>query len=343
MKNIINERTSIQDALKKINEMRGATLFVVNDEQKMLGTLSDGDIRRYLINDGNIKEKASLIMSKSFKYLKEGENTIEKFKSFRESNIRYVPFLDIDGRYIRTIDLTLQKSNLPLEAIIMAGGKGTRLRPMTLEKPKPLLEVGGKPIIEYNIDRLIQYGIRRIYISINYLKDQIKAYFGDGSSKGIEIIYIEEDQITGTLGSATYVEQYFTEDLLIMNSDILTNIDFEDLYLEHLKTEAQMTVATVPYKVAIPYGIIETIDQRVKSIVEKPTYTYYSNAGIYILNRKCLNEIPQRAFYNATDMIEKLIEEDRVVTNYPILSYWLDIGKPIDFEKAQQDVNHIEF
>ena len=343
MQNTIQSDMSIQDALKKINDIMGATLFVLDQNKKMLGALSDGDIRRFLIDDGNIKEDVTAIMSVKFKYLTEGDDAIEKFRAFRASKIRFVPLIDAEGKYLRTIDLSVQKSNLPLEAIIMAGGKGTRLRPMTLSVPKPLLKIGGKPIVEYNIDRLIEFGVRKIYISVNYLKEQIIEYFGDGSSKGIEIVYIEEDQITGTLGSATYVDDYSTQDLLIMNSDILTNVDFEDLYLEHSKTQADMTVATIPYKVDIPYGIVETEDKRVKSIVEKPTYTYYSNAGIYILNKKWLKEIPQRAFYNATDMIEKLANADRQVTNYPILSYWLDIGKPIDFEKAQQHVKHIEF
>lgn len=342
-KNHILVGSTIRSALKQIDRLLGMTLFVVDSNKKVLGTVTDGDIRRYLINDGEITDEVSNIMSENFTFLKISSFQIVDLKKARAKSVRYIPLLDDNGCLIKTIDLQKQKSLLPLEAVLMAGGKGTRLRPMTLTTPKPLLEVGGKPIIEYNIDRLIEYGVQKIYISVNYLKESIKNYFGDGSSKGISIEYIEETEITGTLGSATYVSKYGRNQLLVMNSDLLTNIDFEDLYLQHQKSSSEMTVATVPYKVAIPYGIIETEGDKVQSIIEKPTYTYYSNAGIYILNTNCLTEIPQKAFYNATDMIEKLIEENRKVSNYPILSYWLDIGKPIDFEKAQEDVKHIEF
>ncbi|MGB0868627.1 MAG: nucleotidyltransferase family protein [Flavobacteriales bacterium] len=341
--NHILKEKSIREALKRINELLGMTLFVVDENNVVLGTVTDGDIRRYLINDGEISDSVEKIMSTRFTFLSESNLKIEEFSNLRNKSIRFVPLLDDKGCLVKTIDLEKQKSLLPLEAVLMAGGKGTRLRPMTLTTPKPLLEVGGKPIIEYNIDRLIEFGVRKIYISVNYLKDQLKAYFGDGSSKGIEIEYIEETEITGTLGSATYVSKYGNDQILIMNSDLLTNIDFEDLFLQHQNSKSEMTVATVPYKVSIPYGIVETKDQMVQSIIEKPTYTYYSNAGIYILNASCLSEIPQKAFYNATDMIEKLVAEKRSVSNYPILSYWLDIGKPIDFEKAQEDVKHIDF
>jgi dTDP-glucose pyrophosphorylase len=341
--NCIQKDKSIREALKRINALLGMTLFVVDENKVVLGTITDGDIRRYLINDGEISDSLEKIMSTNFTFLSESDLKIEEFSKLREKSIRYVPLLDDKGCLVKTIDLEKQKSLLPLEAVLMAGGKGTRLRPMTLTTPKPLLEVGGKPIIEYNIDRLIEFGVQKIYISVNYLKDQLKDYFGDGSSKGIKIEYIEETEITGTLGSATYIENYTTEQILVMNSDLLTNIDFEDLFIQHSKLASEMTVATVPYKVSIPYGIVETKNQMVQSIIEKPTYTYYSNAGIYIINSTCLKEIPQKKFYNATDLIEKLIEEKRKVSNYPILSYWLDIGKPIDFEKAQEDVKHIDF
>lgn len=341
--NLIHKSTSIREVLKTINELLGKTLFVVDDDDCVLGTISDGDVRRFLIRDGQLTDEVNLAMETEFKFLIEDEFNLSDFKIIKSLGIKTIPILDAKKRIVHVLDLELQKSLLPLEAVIMAGGKGTRLRPMTLTTPKPLLKIGGKPIIEYNIDRLIEFGINKIYISINYLKDQIKDYFGDGSSKGIEIEYIEEVDITGTLGSATYINSFLTKNILVMNSDLLTNIDYEDLYNHHLKTGSEMTVATVPYKVAIPYGIVETDDVRIRSIVEKPTYTYYSNAGIYIINQTCLKEIPQKAFYNATDMIEKLIEEDRMVSNYPILSYWLDIGKPIDFDKANEDIKHIEF
>ena len=339
---ILEQTCTIREALKRINSLSGHTLFVVDDNKRMVGTLTDGDIRRALLNEVKLEDEIANVMSKSFKYLRQNEFSLELIKQLKKSKIDYVPLLSGDNRIISIYDLEELESVLPLEAIIMAGGKGSRLRPMTLTTPKPLLEIGGKPIIEHNIDRLIKNGINTIYISVNYLKEQIKDYFGDGSQKGIRIKYIEEEEITGTLGSATYIEKFSTENLLVMNSDLLTDINFSDFYETYLSSKAEMAVATVPYKVTIPYGVIETKDSSVVSLKEKPTYTYYSNAGIYIINSSCLREIPQRSFYNATDLIEKLISEKREVTNFPILNYWLDIGKPLDFEKAQKDIKHIK-
>jgi|TARA_B110000093_G_C12969071_1_gene411272 dTDP-glucose pyrophosphorylase/CBS domain-containing protein len=340
---IIKKDSTIKVALQTINNLSGQTLFVVNEEGKMVGTISDGDIRRALINDFTTSSSIAEVMSTNFRFLRINSFSSERLAEFKKSNIQYVPLLNEQDEIEDIINLKNLKSVLPLEAIIMAGGKGTRLKPHTLSTPKPLLEINGKPIIEYNIDRLIQFGVKKIYISVNYLKEQIKEYFGNGSSKGISIEYIEETEITGTLGSATYVDKFHTKEVLVMNSDLLTNVNYEDLYKTYLEKKSEIVVATVPYEVTIPYGVVETEDSKVKSLKEKPTYTYYSNAGIYIINSSCFREIPQRAFYNATDLINKLLIEKRTVTNYPIIGYWLDIGKPRDFAKAQEDAKHIQF
>ena len=342
-KAIVKYTATIKQALQLIDSLAGQTLFVINDQNKMVGTVSDGDIRRALINDKPTSTRIDEIMLTKFKFLKSNDFSLDRLTSLKVMNIQFVPLLNEMSEIEDILDLKKLKSVLPLEAIIMAGGKGTRLKPHTLTTPKPLLQIGEKPIIEYNIDRLIQFGIKKIYISVNYLKEQIKEYFGDGSRKGISIEYIEETEITGTLGSATYVNEFQTNEVLVMNSDLLTNINYEDLYASFLEESSEMAVATVPYEITIPYGVIETHESKVVSLKEKPTYTYFSNAGIYIINKSCLKEIPQKAFYNATDLINKLLEENREVTNFPIIGYWLDIGKTKDFEKAQEDVKHIQF
>lgn len=342
-KAIVRHTTTIKQALQLIDSLAGQTLFVINENDKMVGTVSDGDIRRALIKDYSISAQINEIMLTKFKFLKINDFSLDRLTNLNMLKIQYVPLLNENNEIEEILDLKKLKSVLPLEAIIMAGGKGTRLKPYTLTTPKPLLEINGKPIIEYNIDRLIEFGVKKIYISVNYLKEQIKDYFGDGSGKGVSIEYIEEELTTGTLGSATYIEKFGTNDVLVMNSDLLTNINYEDFYVSYLEKQSEMIVATVPYQVNIPYGVIETEKSKVMSLKEKPTYTYYSNAGIYIINKKCLREIPQKSFYNATDLINKLLEEKREVTNFPIIGYWLDIGKPKDFEKAQEDAKHIQF
>lgn len=342
-KAIVKNDSTIKQALQLIDSLAGQTLFVINNQNKMVGTVSDGDIRRAIINDVTTSTSIDQIMLTNFRYLRTNNFSIDRLTNLRISKIQYVPLLNELDEIEDVLDLKKLKSVLPLEAVIMAGGKGTRLQPHTLTVPKPLLKINGKPIIEYNIDRLIQYGIKKIYVSVNYLKEQIIDYFGDGSSKGVCIEYIEEEDFTGTLGSVTYIDEFQTNEVLVMNSDLLTNINYEDLYSSFLEKKVEMVIGTVPYQITIPYGVIETEESKVVSLKEKPTYTYFSNAGIYIISKSCLKEIPPKSFYNATDLINKLLEENRGVSNFPIIDYWLDIGKPKDYEKAQEDVKHIQF
>lgn len=340
---VIKENTTIREALSRIDSLSGNTLFIVDTNNRAIGSVTDGDIRRGFLYGYSLEDDVAKVMSKSFKYILEDDFNRPVLKELKQLNIEFVPLLSKDGEILQIIDLDKTKSILPLEAVIMAGGKGSRLAPLTDNTPKPMLEIGGKPIIEYNIDRLISFGIKKIYISVNYLKKQIMEYFGDGSSKNIVIEYIEEEEFIGTLGSVTYVKQFGTSNIIVMNSDLLTNIDYEDLYQTFISSDAYLAVASVPYEVTIPYGIFDTKNEEVVGLQEKPTYTYYSNAGIYIIQTDCFRDIPQRVFYNATDLIEKLIKENKRVVNFPIVEYWRDIGKPEDFSKAQQDIKHIQF
>jgi NDP-sugar pyrophosphorylase family protein len=223
----------------------------------------------------------------------------------------------------------------------MAGGEGQRLRPLTETTPKPLLKVGSKPIIEHGIDRLITFGINNFHISIKYLGEQMVDYFGDGSSKSVNISYVREEQKLGTAGALALVDDFRNDTILMMNSDLLTNIDFEDIYRNFKKSGSDLMVACIPYKVDVPYAILEMENDRVISLKEKPSYTYYSNAGIYIMKREVVDVIPKNEHFNATDLMDTLIAKGNKVGYYPILGYWLDIGKMDDFFKAQEDIKHI--
>ena len=225
----------------------------------------------------------------------------------------------------------------------MAGGEGTRLRPLTLDTPKPLLKVGNKPIIQYNIERLKTFGVRNMTLTIKYLGHKLVEYFGDGGELELNIKYIEENNPLGTIGSVSLIEKFYNDYVLVMNSDILTNIDYEDVFKELLEKGGDMIVATTPYEVQIPYGVIETDGDAIIALKEKPTFTYYSNAGIYIFKKKYIDLIPKNKHFNATDLMEALYSSGKKVVHYPILDYWLDIGKHHDFEKAQKDIEHIKF
>jgi dTDP-glucose pyrophosphorylase len=343
---LIDSVCSAREALQKLEylpDSASRTLFVTESSNLMIGTITDGDIRRGLLDGLEISQGIIQFMNKKFKYLTQDEDHLDKIRLFKKAAIDIVPVLDKDNKIINLIDLKRTKTLIPASALIMAGGRGERLRPFTDSIPKPMLLVGGKPIIEHNIDRLISFGINEIYISVNYLKEAIINYFGNGSEKGIIIKYIEEEQPLGTLGALTLVESFVHDDILVMNSDLLTNIDLEDFYRFYKDSQASMCLASIPYIVKIPYAVLETHHQVIKAFTEKPTYTYYSNGGIYLLKKQLKDKLRYNDFLNATDLMNLIISENGVLTHYPLLNYWLDIGRYEDFIKAQEDVNHILF
>lgn len=339
---LINEKESVRQALRKLNDLAiDAVLFVVSEEGKLLGSLTDGDFRRGFLKELDFNSSLLDFVQTNPVYIS-GENyTADEIKSYRKRNLKIIPVTDDSRKVISIINLRLQRAALPVDAIIMAGGEGQRLRPLTEHLPKPLLKIGGKPIIEHNIDRLAKYGIKNVHISLRYLGQKIEDYFRDNNSNGIHIHYIWETEPLGTLGAICRVKDVKHEDVLVMNSDLLTDIDFEDFYLSFKKTDADLAIASVPYQVKVPYAVLNVHDEYVVSFEEKPTYTYYSNAGIYLLKKHCIDLIPRDCSYNATDLIEALIQGGKKVISFPMLGYWLDIGKPEDFIKAQADIHHL--
>ena len=337
----INEQLSVKDAMKAINESSLKNVFVVNDSGQVIGSITDGDIRRGILDGASTEDKLTKVMNDSFHYLSNDSIQTQKIAELKKDNIYLVPVLDQEKMLVKVINLKEYYNIIPIDAIIMAGGQGKRLLPFTLETPKPLLVVGDKPIIEHNIDRLIKFGIEDITISINYLKNQIKDYFGTGSDKAIQIDYIEETEALGTAGAVSLKSNFKKDYILLMNSDLLTDIDYGEMFDLLIESEADLIVATFPYNVSVPYGVVETDGDAIIGLNEKPTYTYYSNAGIYMFKKSCVEKIPKGEFFNATDLMDELIKSGQKVVHFPILSYWLDIGKPRDFEKAQKDIEHL--
>ncbi|ELR70604.1 Nucleotidyl transferase [Fulvivirga imtechensis AK7] len=332
----------IKSALAKLNQLAAdAILFVVDQDQRLIGSLTDGDIRRGFLKNLNLDNVVNDFLQPNPRFVRKGDDNILKVIEFRNKQFRILPVLDGNNRVINIINFRFFKSYLPVDAIIMAGGRGVRLRPLTDKIPKPLLHVGDKPIIEHNLDRLISYGIDDVWISIRYRGDQIKEYLGDGDSKNIKIEYIWEDEPLGTIGAVSKISNLQHDNILVTNSDLLTDLDYEDFFLDFLNSKADLSVVTIPYAVKVPYAVLETSNNHVLSFKEKPTYTYYSNGGIYLLKRHVLKYIPKESFYNATDLMEHLINNGMKVNSYPLRGYWLDIGNPEDFKKAQEDINHL--
>jgi len=341
---LIKQDQPLSIALKAMNDLKNnLTLFVINEESQLVGTLTDGDARRGLIEGLSVSDAVMKFMNRSFFHVKVGEENIFDLISARERNLKVIPVLDKNGQLVKLINFSFYYSNLPIDVCIMAGGEGIRLRPLTENIPKPLLKVGDKPILEHLIDRLVHFGVTNFQISINYLGDKISDYFKNGADKNISIQYIIEDQKMGTVGSISKAESFKNDHVMIINSDLLTNVDFEDFYLDFLEKDADMSIASVPYTVNTPYAILDVDGAKVNGLKEKPTFNYVGNAGIYLIKKKHLARIPSNSHYNATDLIEDLIKDKLNVSFYTILDYWLDIGKMDDFHKAQRDIQHIKF
>lgn len=345
MKNhVISQKISLLEALSHINELapEPLVLFVIDEGGRMVGTLTDGDSRRALIAGASVNDKVEKIMHRNFNYMKVEElENVSEIKRQRELKMKLIPVLDSGNHIVEIINLEDHKTRLPIDAVLMAGGKGERLRPLTEKTPKPLLKVGEKAIIDHNIDRLINCGVKNISVTVNYLKEQLEDHFvvprGD-----VKIQTVREPKYLGTIGSIRFVKEFYNDTILVMNSDLFTNINYEDFYLHFRENGADMSVAAVPYTVSVPYGIFDLDGRDIHGLIEKPTYNYYANAGIYLIKKSALSIIPEDTFFNATDLIEKLIAVGNKVIRFPLNGTWIDIGNPQEYKKAKELVKHIK-
>ena len=319
-----------------------AILFLVNTEEQLVGSITDGDIRRGFIQGLGLEDHLSKFINPTPKYILQGHYGLNEIIQLRKNDIKIFPVINNNKEIINVINLRQKKSYLPVDALIMAGGRGERLKPLTNDTPKPLLNVGDKPIIEHNIDRLNTYGIDDVWISLRYLGSQIESHFGSGAQKSIRINYVNENDPLGTAGALALVHNFVHDRILMMNSDLLTNIDFEEFYLFFEEHDADLAVACIPYQVNVPYAVMETDNHVVTGFKEKPTYTHYSNAGIYLMKREVAEMVPSNQHFNATDLMENLINDGKKVVSFPFTGYWLDIGRHEDFEKAQRDIHNLK-
>lgn len=341
----ISKNATILDTLKKIDELsvRSTKLvFVVDENNRVIGSVSDGDCRRALIKGNKLESPVTEVMNRDFVFLKQGQFDVNIIKKIRDFGFKFVPELNQDGALVSIRDFTNGKSFIPVDAVLMAGGKGERLRPLTLETPKPLLEVAEKPIIDYNIDNLLKNGIEHINVTVNYLAEQLESHF-EKPIGGVQVHCVKEPKFLGTIGSVKFIQEWYNDTILLMNSDLFTNIDIESFYLHFIKHNADMSVAGVPYNVNIPYGIFELENTReVVGITEKPNYHYYANAGIYLIKKELLDFIPDNQFFDATDFVDLLIKKNKKVIRFPILGYWIDIGKPEDYKNVQEFARNVK-
>jgi dTDP-glucose pyrophosphorylase len=340
---LLKKDSSIKEALQVIDKGAMRIAIVLDDDEKVVGTLSDGDIRRGLLNGLSLE---SGIENLYFK-----EPTLANINDSKEliiqkavrKQIYQIPIVDDAGRLVKIEEISkLLKTNAKNNRVIlMAGGLGTRLRPLTEDVPKPLLKVGNKPILETIIENFAKYGFVNITISVNYKADMIKEYFGDGSDLGVNIDYIEETKRLGTAGALSLIKERPQEPFFVMNADLLTNVNFEHLLDFHLMEHSVATMCVREYDYQVPYGVIETDGSRIISIEEKPVHKFFVNAGIYTLSPQVFEYIPKNKFYDMPTLFEDIIKDDLKSISFPIHEYWLDIGRMSDFEQAQNEYGEI--
>ena len=340
---LLSKEKTLLEALSQINDIGSGplVLFVVDDDLRMVGTLTDGDSRRALIAGASVTDKVEKIMHRDFNYMRvEDIDDVKEIKRQRELKMRLVPILDKDKHIVEIINLEKYQSRLPIDAVLMAGGKGERLRPLTLETPKPLLKVGDKCIIDHNIDRLISYGVKHISVTVNYLKEQIEEHFSAPRGE-VKVQTVREPKFLGTIGSIKFVENFYNDTVLVMNSDLFTNINYEDFFLHFKEHDADMSVAAVPYNVDIPLGILNLDGRNITGLTEKPHFGYYANAGIYLIKKSALELIPEDKMFHSTDLVEALIAAGRKVIRFPLNGTWIDIGTPQEYKRALDMVKHM--
>ena len=336
---------SIREALKVIDEQSSRIALVTDENKKLLGTVTDGDIRRALLKSTSIDEEVRHIMNPHPLTIAEGENDEKVKTEMHRRGILSVPVVH-QGRVVGLKSVIEQNTTDSFEnpIFLMAGGFGTRLRPLTNDCPKPLLKVGDKPILEITLRNFISYGFKNFYISTHYMPEKIQEYFGNGDKWGVNIKYVYEEEPLGTGGALSLLPKDLMQlPLIMINGDILTNINYNKLLSFHNSNSADATMCVREYEYQIPYGVISAEGNRVVKMVEKPVQQFYVNAGIYVLNPDIISLVNDNQKIDMPTLLEQKMEQGGTVNMFPIHEYWLDIGRMDDFEKAQRDIYNIGF
>jgi dTDP-glucose pyrophosphorylase len=345
----VSPDSSIHDAIECIDRSgRVSIALIVDERQHLISTITDGDIRRGILAGLGMSDpirkllplKAQLPHPAPVVASIETDPT-QFLRIMQENAVKQLPLLDADGGIVDIVILSelLPRTKLPLQAVVMAGGLGTRLRPLTDHVAKPMLPVGGRPIMEIMVEKLHKAGIERVDISTNYRAPDIVDYFGDGKTFGIEVNYIREDRPLGTAGALGLMESP-KGTVLVINGDVITQVDFGTMLGYHLEHQAEITIGVRQYCVQVPYGVLECEGSNVRELKEKPQVTFLVNAGIYLLEPSVYDFISKGEHLDMTELIQRLLDSNRRVVSFPIIEYWLDIGQPADYQKAQDDANN---
>ena len=331
--------STIKDALQTINNGGLQVAIVVDENDTLVGTVTDGDIRRGLLNGLDLNSSVSLVVHKSPSIASVGDTKESILKIALAKKLHKIPLVDELGKLVGIEDIEdiikpVGKTN---RVILMVGGLGTRLRPLTQDTPKPMLKVGNKPILQTIVEKFAEYGFVNITMCVNFNASIIRDYFGDGKEFGVNIDYVLEQKRMGTAGALSLLKERPSEPFFVMNGDLLTNVNFEHILNYHTLNKATATMCVREYDYEVPYGVVKMNDNKIIEIAEKPVQKFFVSAGIYMLSPEILDIIPQDEFYDMPTLFEKAIAQDKNVISFPIHEYWIDIGRLEEYQKANEE------
>lgn len=331
--------TSVLEAMKVIDQGAAQIALVVDEEQRLLGTLTDGDIRRGLLHGQTLEAPAEQSMNRKFRFVRSSEDRASVLEMMRSEVLRHIPVLDEEGRVVELLLLQelLNSKQFSNAVVIMAGGKGTRLRPHTEHCPKPMLPVGDQPMLEILLEQCIASGFRTFYFSVNYLKEQIIEHFGDGMRWGVSINYLVENEPLGTAGSLQLLPDSVNEPFLVLNGDVLTRLDPSQLLHFHTEHQAKATLCVREHQLTVPFGVVQTMGVELAGFEEKPTYRNQVNAGVYVVDPQLLPLLPPHRFTDMPTLLLAAQHAGHRVAVCPIHEYWLDVGRPEALQKAHRE------
>jgi dTDP-glucose pyrophosphorylase len=333
---LVPPSAAIRQVIKTIDDSSAQIAMVVDAAGMLLGTVTDGDIRRGILRGVSLDDPVERVMNTapSVAHMDQGRDDL--LLSMRQRQLHRLPVVDEVGRVVglEFLEELIQPTRQDNWVVLMAGGLGSRLRPLTDECPKPMLKVGNKPLLETIVESFVDSGFHRFYLSVNYMADMIRDHFGDGSRWGVEIRYLEEDRRLGTAGALSLLPERPSAPIIVMNGDVLTKVNFRQLLDFHGDHKAMATMCVREYDFQVPYGVVRIDGHRVLTIDEKPVQRFFVNAGIYVLAPDALEAIPRGEFFDMPTLFEKLIGQGGEAAVFPVREYWLDIGHLADYERA---------
>jgi len=339
IKIFVSAEDSIKTALEVIDKGGRGIALILDDEKRLIGTLTDGDIRRAILKGLSLDEPVKTVMNSNYVFVTRNYSRTLITTIFQNRGIRQIPVLDDDMRVVDVIFYHefFEEKAKENWALIMAGGLGTRLHPLTQEMPKPMLKVGAKPIIETIIEQLKSYGYKNIVMCLNYKANIITNYFQDGVNFGVNIKYVNERKRLGTAGAIRLAREYIDKPFFVLNGDILTKLNFDQFMQFHIKSGNTITIGTKKYEIQIPYGVVNLKDEKVTDLQEKPVSSYFISGGMYCLDPEVIDSIPEDEYFDITQLISGYLERGKKVGSFPITEYWMDIGQIDDYHQANLD------